>query len=136
MQFFSGETSSGKSTLMNKILEKKIFKSRNEESTSTICKIRNSDRTKVIIVNEDSERTEKDLTGECDTTTKEGVRKLRKLLKGFTDITCSTQSIAFKSVEITFPIPILKVELSFSNNIFIAIKNSTFLFPCFFFFFL
>lgn len=95
---------------MNKILEKKIFKSRHLESTSTICKVRNSDRTKVIVVNEDSERTEKDLTGECDTTTKEGEKKLKQILKEYTDVTHSKDSAANKSVEITFPIPFLKVK--------------------------
>lgn len=95
---------------MNKILEKKNFKSRNLESTSTICKVRNSDRTKVIVGNEDSKRSEEDLTGECDTTTKEGEQKLRQILKRYTDITHSKESAAIKSVELTFPIPFLKVK--------------------------
>lgn len=106
--FCLGETSSGKSTLMNKILEKKIFKSRNDESTSTICKVRNSDQTKVIVVNEDSGRTEKDL--KYDITTKEGEKELRQFLKEQTDITHSKQSAANISVEITYPIPFLKVK--------------------------
>lgn len=105
----SGETSSGKSTLINKILGKNVFKSRNEESTSTICKIRNSDRMKIIVENEDSERIETDLTGTCDITTKEGEAQLRKQLKGCTDLTSSKESVSIKSVEITFPIPFLKV---------------------------
>lgn len=102
-----GETSAGKSTLINKILEKRIFKGRNNESTSTICKIRNSAKTRILT---------ESMTGqidETDLTEKDDVEKaLRDSLKKLTDMTSSEECIHFRSVDIGFPIPFLKVNFA------------------------
>lgn len=104
---FLGETSAGKSTLINKILEKRIFKGRNNESTSTICKIRNSAKTRILT---------ESMTGqidETDLTEKDDVEKaLRDSLKKLTDMTSSKECIHFRSVDIGFPIPFLKVNFT------------------------
>lgn len=108
---FSGETSAGKSTLINKLLEKRIFKGRNNESTSTICSIRNSDRIKITTKRITGEMVDTDLTEKCDLETKEGVKILRDFLKNLTDMTSSAESVHFQSVDIGFPIPFLKVHI-------------------------
>lgn len=105
---FAGETSSGKSTLINRIIGKKIFKGRNLESTSTVCKIRNSESVR-IIVEDVSGKKEVIHLAECDVNTEGGLRKLRGTLKDLTDMTLSKESTQYQSVDIGFPIPFLKV---------------------------
>lgn len=104
----AGETSAGKSTLINKLLGKQLFKGRNNESTSTICKLRNSDKIRVKTTNMKGEKEETDLTDKCNLETKEGVKMLRDFLKDLTDLTSSEKSATFKSVEVEFTIPLLK----------------------------
>lgn len=106
----SGETSAGKSTLINKLLGKQLFKGRNNESTSTICKLRNSEKIKVITTNMQGQKEETDLTDKCNLETKEGVKMLRDFLKDLTDLTSSEKSVTFKSVKVEFPIPLLEVN--------------------------
>ena len=105
---FAGETSSGKSTLINRIIGKKIFKGRNLESTSTVCKIRNSESVRIIVENVSGKKEVIHLT-ECDVNTEGGLRKLRGTLKDLTDMTLSKESTQYQSVDIGFPIPFLKV---------------------------
>lgn len=115
MQFFSGETSAGKSTLINKILGKRIFKGKILESTSTICKIRNSDNIRVITEKVSGEREEQDFTGECDLDTEEGVEMLRDFLEKRTDLTCMSSDENIRCVDIGFPIHFLKVKDRVTN---------------------
>lgn len=105
----AGETSSGKSTLINKILGKEIFEARLQESTATICKIRNCDRIK-IITERSSKTEEKDFTDECDVETKEGVELIRNYLKDRTDLEVmpKDEKNDIQCVDIGFPIPFLK----------------------------
>ena len=60
--------------MINKILEKRLFKGRNLESTSTVCKIRNSESARIIIENVSGKKDVIDLS-ECDVNTEEGLRK-------------------------------------------------------------
>lgn len=106
----SGETSAGKSTLINKILGKRIFKGKILESTSTICKIRNSDNIRVITEKVSGEREEQDFTGECDLDTEEGVEMLRDFLEKRTDLTCMSSDENIRCVDIGFPIHFLKAN--------------------------
>ncbi|XP_052691975.1 uncharacterized protein LOC128170024 [Crassostrea angulata] len=99
----AGETSAGKSTLINKILEKRIFKGRNNESTSTICKIRNSAKTRILTESMTGQIDETDLTEKNDVE-----KALRDSLKKLTDMTSSEECIHFRSVDIGFLIPFLK----------------------------
>lgn len=105
----AGETSSGKTTLVNKILEKKILITRNAQSTSTVCKIRNSGKIKIIAKHASGQTIEKDLTDKCDINNTEGEKLLRDTLKTFTDIGLSQESKEYQSVDIGLPIPMLKV---------------------------
>lgn len=105
--FISGETSAGKSTLINKILGMKIFKGRNQESTSTICKIRNLAKTRIITESMTGQVEEIDLTEAND-----AEKALRKSLKKLTDMTYSREGITLRSVDIGFPIPFLKVDIN------------------------
>lgn len=109
----SGETSAGKSTLINKLFEKQLFRGRNNESTSTICKLRNSKRIRVITTDMRGQREETDMTDKCNLETKEGVKMLRNFLKDLTDLTSSEKSVTFNSVEVEFPIPFLGVNYTF-----------------------
>nr|XP_022312439.1 uncharacterized protein LOC111117580 isoform X3 [Crassostrea virginica] len=103
-----GETSAGKSTLINKILGKRIFQGDNLESTSTICKIRNSEKITLIVEHKSGKTETRDLTDKCDMETQEGIRTLRKILNDLTNLTDSTKSKEYKNVDIGFPIPFLK----------------------------
>lgn len=106
----AGETSAGKSTLINMILQKNIFIGHTIESTSTICKIRNLDRVRIITKRKDGQidEPELDLTERCDLTSERGVKLLRTHLTELTDRTLSERSVDFEFVDVGFPIPFLK----------------------------
>lgn len=95
-KYISGETSAGKSTLINKLLGKQLLKGRNNESTSTICKLRNSDKIRVKTTNMKGEKEETDLTDKCNLETKECVKMLRDFLKDLTDLTSSKKASHLK----------------------------------------
>ncbi|XP_062580373.1 uncharacterized protein LOC134242307 [Saccostrea cucullata] len=103
----AGETSAGKSTLINKLLGLRIFKGRNMESTSTVCKVRNSD--KVVIKQElcNGEFEVKDMS-HIDVQTKKGEKTLRDTLKTLTDMTIKKESIKYECVDIGLPVSFLK----------------------------
>lgn len=88
LNFSLGETSAGKTTLINKVLQKDIFSPKLRESTSTICKIRNSE--KVTIVREDmhGSKSTTDLTDTCNIQTKDGQKDLREKLKKNNGFNC------------------------------------------------
>lgn len=115
-EYIPGETSAGKSTLINKLLGKQLFKGRNNESTSTICKLRNSDKIRVKTTNMKGEKEETDLTDKCNLETKEGVKMLRDFLKDLTDLTSSEKGVTFKSVEVELTFPLLEVKNAYEIN--------------------
>lgn len=104
----AGETSAGKSTLINKLLGKRIFKGSIFESTSTICKLQNSDRIVITAKNDNEIIDERDLTEICDLKTPKGVKVLRDSLKELTDKTSLQESTCIRSVDVKLPIPFLK----------------------------
>lgn len=108
---FSGETSSGKSTLVNKILGIKLFKGRLNESTSPICKIRNSDQIRVITTNMTGEVEEKCFSDTCNLQQRENLSAFRRFLKKRTDLTHVSPDfrVDFQTVDIELPVPFLKV---------------------------
>lgn len=87
-----------------------LFKGRNNESTSTICKLRISERTRIITTTMTGQTEETDFTDKCDLETKEGWKMLRDFLKQLTDMVSSTDSVAYRSVEIELPFSFLKVS--------------------------
>lgn len=141
----SGETSAGKTILVNKILEKRVFVCENHESTSTICKIRNSDRIKVI-TETNAGKNEEDLTDKCDLSNEAGVAKLREYLERSTkiqplqtDMYYEYQSGAheeYQSVDVGLPIPFLPVKIftilnvRFNDILFINCKKAVFEYNC------
>lgn len=104
----AGETSAGKSTLINKILGKIIFIGTTSESTSTICKIRNLERVRIITENLKGEIDETDLTATCDIQSQSGEKLLRTTLTDLTDMTSSGNFKEVKYVDVGFPIPFLQ----------------------------
>lgn len=90
---------------------KALFKPKTHESTSTICKVRNS--TKIIIVTESISGgiSVKDLTNTCDPNTGAGVTFLRNELEHLTDKSELGERSRYRSVDVGFPISILKVSL-------------------------
>lgn len=97
--------------MINKILQKNIFKGRIVESTSTICKIRNLEAVKIETKSKDGSIECIDITEECDMSTESGVEMLRTVLTELTDMTESPGSANFDYVDVGFPIPFLKVIL-------------------------
>lgn len=116
---FSGETSSGKSTLINKILGIKLFKGKLAESTSTICKIRNSKQIKIITTNKAGEINENDFSNKCNLSKKEDVRILRNYLKKLTNVTHKHPDLNanLQTVDILLPVPFLKVNHARINTV-------------------
>lgn len=104
----AGETSAGKTTLINKLLNRRLFKGRNLETTSTIIKLRNSERIKIITESDAGKIEEKDFTDKCDLASKDGVKVLRDFLKDMTDMTASQRSAQIRNVDISLPIPFLQ----------------------------
>lgn len=92
LNYVLGETSAGKSTLINKILNRRIFKGRNLETTSTIIKLRDSERVRIITENDAGKIKEKDFSDKYDLESKDGVKILRDYLKNMTDMTASQRS--------------------------------------------
>lgn len=102
--FHLGEPIAGKSTLVNKILNKEILTTRvSSRNDSVICKIRNCDRIRIVTENEMGEVEEMDLTDRCDIGTKEGTLMLKKSLKEF------MRGDNTRLVDVGFPTSVLKV---------------------------
>lgn len=106
----AGETSSGKSTLINKILGIKLFKGRLAESTSTICKIRNSAQIRVVTTKMTGEVNETIFPDTCNLQNREDLSAFRRFLKERTDLTHASPDIRvdFQTVNIELPVHFLK----------------------------
>lgn len=125
-KIFTGETSSGKSTLINKILGINLFKGRLLESTSTICKIRNSGQIKIITTKVTGEIKEKIFSDTCNLLNKECVREIRRYLKERTDLTQMQLDITadFQTVDIGLPVPFLKVAMLVLVAVYLKFQNT------------
>lgn len=95
--------------MINRILNRRLFKGRNLETTSTIIKLRNSERVKIITKSDTGKIEESDFTDKCDLASKDGEKVLRDFLKNMTDMTASQRSLQIRSVDISLPIPFLQV---------------------------
>lgn len=101
--------------MINKILNRRIFKGRNLETTSTIIKLRDSERVRIITENDAGKIKEKDFSDKFDLESKDGAKVLRDYLKDMTDMTASQRSAQIRSVDIGLPIPFLKVTKRIAN---------------------
>lgn len=108
-KLFSGETSSGKSTLINKILGIKLFQGKVLESTSTICKIRNSNQIRVFTTDNTGHTVLKYFSNKGRLQYKEGIQELREYLKKRTSVS-PDDSVDIQIVDIRLPAPFLKVN--------------------------
>nr|XP_022290487.1 uncharacterized protein LOC111102128 [Crassostrea virginica] len=111
---FAGETSAGKSTLINKVLGKKIFKPNTHESTATICKIRNSVEIKIVAEHLSGETSIIHLPDTCELETETGEKMFRETLGYYVDKPELGEGIQYRSIDIGFPIEMLK-----GNTIFV-----------------
>lgn len=115
VKFILGETSSGKSTLINLILNKKLIKDRILKTTSTFGKLRNSDRIRITTESDIGTESdtgnikENDFTEKCDLEIKDGVKVLRDYLKNMSYMTVFRKTAQIRSVDIRFPNPFLKI---------------------------
>lgn len=100
--------------MINCLLGKRIFETPNLESSSTICKLRNSSRINIITKTDDGEHKE-DLTDICYLSTEKGEAVLRDTLDEVTNITFTRGLV--QSVDVGFPIPFLKVGLTFKEQL-------------------
>lgn len=96
--------------MINTILEKRILQPKLRKSSSNIVKVRNFDTVRIVTESMSGEKEEQDLTDKCDTDTKEGEERMRKILKKLTDVE-SKESMIYRSVDVGFPIPFLKVNV-------------------------
>lgn len=95
--------------MINKILNRRIFKGRNLKTNSTIIKLRYSNRVRIITESDTEKIKETDFTDKCDIASKDGEKVLRDYLKDMTDMTASERSAQIRSVDIGLPISFLKV---------------------------
>ncbi|XP_062569206.1 transmembrane GTPase Marf-like isoform X2 [Saccostrea cucullata] len=97
----AGETSSGKSTLINTLIGENILKSRTTENTATICRNWNSENIGLKVYNEKYEciHSKQDYT-------KEQLSDFRKEVQKFTDVGSMPNDCSF--VDILFPVSLLK----------------------------
>lgn len=100
--------------MINCLLGKRIFETPNLESTSTICKLRNSRRINIITKTHDGENKE-DLTDIRYLSAEKGEAVLRNTLDAVTNITFTRGLV--QSVDVGFPIPFLKVGLTFKEQL-------------------
>lgn len=95
--FFSkGETSAGKTTLINQLVGKDTFFTNNLAATGTLCRIRDSKSLSVQIHSKDH-YTEEKVAANLD--------ELASLLKQYTDIENNPPEM----IDVYLPVPILKV---------------------------
>ncbi|XP_062566840.1 isoniazid-induced protein IniA-like [Saccostrea cucullata] len=103
----TGDTSSGKTSLVNKLLGQRVTKPRLRAATSTICRYHNSDEMALQIVNKSGEVSTKEIfTKTADLRSRlEATSHVKK--RNTTDI---------KYVDVFFPIPILQGNLMFVDT--------------------
>lgn len=109
IKFILGDTSCGKSSLINEILNEKPTEDRMLETTLTFVKLRNSDRVRITTESDTGNIKEKDFTEKCDLESKDGVKVLRDYLKNMSYMTASRKTSQIRSVVIGFPNPFLKI---------------------------
>lgn len=96
LAFFSGETSSGKSSLLNLIIGEKVLPEHLLSSTACICRIYNSVEKYAIAIDENGP-THIDIVTDIK-------------LKEYVCVNKNTQTSHYKGVDIFWPIPMLKVQ--------------------------
>lgn len=104
--FLIGETSAGKTTLINKFVGTKIFPTNNVAATATVCRIRNSKELMLKAFTKD----------ECllKEVKFENMEQMKSVIKKFTDIKYIEKDMKDKEVyytDVYLPVPILKVVI-------------------------
>lgn len=102
-----GETSAGKSSLLNLLMGEHILPREVLSSTSCICQIFNSEQKKAVVVDESNR------TIEINDVTRESLSK-------YLCVDRSNRKLqGYKSVDIYWPVPMLKV----TKSLFITVKD-------------
>lgn len=104
----AGETSAGKSSLLNLILDADVLPHHQLCATSTICRLHNSTNKKIEIILKNGETIIKDINNEDPM----AAEALKKELKPYTQSTESREKNICKQVEIYWPIPMLQKSVS------------------------
>ena len=99
--FFSGETTAGKSSLLNLLLGSDCLPHSLLTCTTTICRLRNKDEKKIIITDKANVTTELDLPQDVDAAC------MKSMLKKY--VSSGVGYDQYNYVDIHWPIPILKV---------------------------
>lgn len=102
--YFVGETSSGKSTILNSIIGKPILPVRHEAATQKVCRIRYSDELSVSLCNTAGHTVEK-----------MAFKNTQEMKTTLPNIICDNGS-DIKYVDIWYPVEILKVNNIVFNN--------------------
>lgn len=103
MFIFSGETSCGKTTLINLLVGKKLFVTGNVPTTGTITRIRNSEKMSIKCYAKDAALLQEEEA--------QDIKTLKSFIKRFTsfkNIPKDLQDIHF--VDVYLPVSILKVQ--------------------------
>lgn len=100
---FLGETSAGKTTLINQLIGKKVFVTGNLATTGKITRIRDSETIKIkCFTKEETLKEEKEV---------KDIKKLRSIIEELTKIQISSQDGQDQYfVDVHLPVPILKVQ--------------------------
>lgn len=101
-----GETSAGKTTLINRFVGSKIFPTNNVAATATVCRIRNSKELMLKAYTKD----------ECllKEVKFENIEKMKSVIKKFTDMRYIKKDKKDREVyytDVYLPVPILKVVM-------------------------
>lgn len=95
--YFKGETSAGKTTLINLLVGKNMFVTSNIAATGRVCRIRHSKSMKIKIYSKDESLIDEETAGDLN--------GLKTLIKKYTVVERNPQEM----VDVFLPVPILKV---------------------------
>lgn len=100
---FLGETSGGKTTLINQLVGKKVFATSNLAATGTITRIRDSEKMEIkCYLKDDTLKKEEEV---------QDVKKLKSVIRGLTDISKIPEDLKdIYYVDVYLPVSILKVK--------------------------
>ncbi|XP_060590684.1 uncharacterized protein LOC132745735 isoform X2 [Ruditapes philippinarum] len=106
----AGETSAGKSSLLNLILGTEVLPHSLLCATSTICRLHNSESKRFEIITDTDEVIKIEVDSNDDPDTQE--EKLKEKLKPYVSGTESREQHKYKQVEIYWPIPMLQDQVT------------------------
>ena len=109
MGLFKGETSSGKSSLVNLLLKKEILPSSSSATTSTICEIKHGEDAKIVahFKDKDPQTGKPERTVSLEEPTGSSQKSYLEQISPYV----AEQGSSFKKIELYLPHALLKVKL-------------------------